>query len=130
MAQPAAFDDSNSLDSFWAELEANDLPQPAPQTHRDADAPQQHTVEEEAEEDECEQGHQSRLLMQQEWDGTAEPPLDTLRYTVEWKAVMNTKRIGIDTDEDVFLAPGAYWNNTLHGKIDQALSSEFTLQYR
>jgi hypothetical protein len=55
--------------------------------------------------------------MQHEWDGTTQPPSDNLRYTVEWKAVMNTKRIGMDTDEDVFLAPEAYWNTTLQGLL-------------
>lgn len=68
--------------------------------------------------------------MQHEWDGTTQPPPDILRYTIEWKAVMNTKRIAMDTDEDVFLTPGAYWNNTLHGKIDGALGREFALQDR
>ena len=65
-------------------------------------------MEERVEEDNHEREHQPRLLMQHEWDVTTQPPLDGLRYTVEWKAVMNTKRIGMDTDEDVFLAPKAY----------------------
>ena len=92
----------------------NDLctvPYSAPHIHQsisDAEAPQQHTAEERAEEDDREREHQPRLLMQREWDGTTQPPSDNLRYTVEWKAVMNTKRIGMDTDEDVFLAPKAY----------------------
>lgn len=113
-----AFDGSDPPDSFWAELEENHVPHSAPQIHQsisDAEDSQQHIAEERAEEDDREREHQPRLLMQQEWDGTTQPPSDILRYTVEWKAVMNTKRIGMDTDEDVFLAPEAYWNTTLQG---------------
>jgi hypothetical protein len=60
--------------------------------------------------------------MLHEWDGTTEPSSDALRYTVEWKAVLNTKRIGMNTEENVFLTPGAFWDAALHGKIDEALS--------
>jgi hypothetical protein len=91
-----AFGGSDPLDSFWAELEANDLPQPSPQHNHGSGSPemlQQHTVEGEEEEDEQGQDHHLRLLIQHEWDGTTEPSPYTLRYTVEWKAVMNTKRI-------------------------------------
>jgi hypothetical protein len=59
-----AFDSSDPLDSFWAGLDANDLPQPAPQDNRASVEPQalqQHTTEEgqgetegEAEEEEAE----------------------------------------------------------------------------
>jgi len=63
--------------------------------------------------------------MLHEWDVTTEPSLNTLRYTVEWKAVLNTKRIGMNTEENVFLTPGAFWDAALHGKIDEALSREF-----
>jgi hypothetical protein len=128
-----AFDGSDLPDSFWAELEENHVPYSAPHIHQsisDAEVPQQHTAEERAEEDDRERENQPRLLMQHEWDGTTQPPSDNLRYTVEWKAVMNTKRIGMDTDEDVFLAPEAYWNTKLQGKIDEALGREFALQDR
>jgi hypothetical protein len=63
--------------------------------------------------------------MLHEWDSTTEPSLDTLRYTVEWKAVLNTKRIGMNTEENVFLTLGAFWDAALHRKIDEALSREF-----
>lgn len=84
--------------------EANDLPQPPHKTTIAADVPQQHTIDGEQDE----QGHnqQPRLLMQHEWDGTTEPSSDTLRYTGELKAVMNTERIGTNTDKGVFLHPG------------------------
>lgn len=128
-----AFDCSEPPDYCWAGLEANELPQLEPQNHHSSSDPEvlrQQAVGEEKEEDEQGPDHQPRLLMQHEWDGTMEPSSDTLRYTVEWKAVMNTKRIGMDTEEEVYLAPGAYWDTTLHGKIDEALGREFVLQER
>jgi hypothetical protein len=104
-----AFDSSDPLDSFWAGLDANDLPQPALQDNRASVEPQvlqQHATEEgeetEGEEEDEEAGRQDsqpRLLMLHEWDGTTEPSSDTLRYTVEWKAVLNTKRIGMEHEE-------------------------------
>lgn len=69
--------------------------QPAPQDHHDISDAQvlQHTAEQEQEEEEEgqdqeehfeeERVNQPRLLTQHEWDGTTEPSLDTLRYTVE-----------------------------------------------
>ena len=88
-------------------LEANDLPQPPHKTTIAVgpDVPQQHTT---IDGEKDEQGHnqQPKLLMQHEWDGTTEPPSDTLRYAGEWKAVMNTEKIVINTDKGVFLHPG------------------------
>lgn len=118
-----AFDGSDPPDSFWAELEENHIPYSTPHIHQsisDAEVLPQDTAEERAEGDDREQEHQPRLLMQHEWDSTTPPLSDSLRYTVERKAVMNTKRIVMDTDKDVFLAPRVYWNTTLQGKIDGA----------
>jgi hypothetical protein len=66
----------------------------------------------------------------QEWDGTAEPPVDTLRYTLEWKAVLKTKRLGMNTEEDVFLSPKAFWDATLQHSLDASLEREFSQQIR
>jgi hypothetical protein len=135
------FDSSDPLDSFWAEVDTNDLHQPTTWDNRASVEPQalqQHTTEEgedetegKAEEEEA-GGHdgQPRLPMLHEWDSTTEPSLDTLRYTVEWKAVLNTKRIGMNTEENIFLTPGAFWDAALHSKIDEALSREFAPQDR
>jgi len=49
-------------------------------------------------------------LILQEWDGTAEPRVNTLGYTVEWKAVLKTKRLGMNAAEDVFLSPKTFWD--------------------
>lgn len=70
-----------------------------------------------------------RLLLQ-EWDGITEPPVDTLRYTVEWKAVLKTKRLGMDTEEDIFLSPKAFWEATLQHSLDASLEREFSQQNR
>jgi hypothetical protein len=43
---------------------------------------------------------------------------------------LNTKRIGMDTKENVFLTLGAFWDAVLRGKIDEALSREFAPQDR
>jgi hypothetical protein len=61
------------------------------------------------------------------WDGTIEPSSDTLRYTVEWKGVLNTERMGINTEENVFLTPGAFWNAALRGKVDVAFEEKVSL---
>jgi hypothetical protein len=68
--------------------------------------------------------------MLHEWDGTTKLSSDMLRYTVEWKAVLNTKRIGMNTEENVFLTPRAFWDAALHGKINEASSREFAPQDR
>jgi len=80
----------------------------------------------EVEEPDC----QDDPLLIQEWDGITVPSMDTLCYTVEWKAVLKTKRISMSTEEDVFLAPGAFWNSTLRRKIDESLNREFSLRDR
>jgi hypothetical protein len=87
------FDSSDPLDSFWAGLDTNDLPQPALQDNRASVEPQtlqQHITEEgedetegEAEDEEA-GGHDGQpcLLMLHQWDGTAEQNLMSL-LTVE-----------------------------------------------
>jgi hypothetical protein len=62
-------------------------------------------AEGEAEEQDC----RNDPLLLQEWDGITKPSEDTLRYTVEWKAVLKTKSISMSTEEVVFLALGAFW---------------------
>lgn len=94
-----------------------------------------HTLQQrEEEEDEVEGGEdqvdRDGPLFLQELDGTAEPPVDTLRYTLEWKAVLKTKRLGMNTEEDVFLSPKAFRDATLHHSLDASLEREFSQQIR
>lgn len=51
---------------------------------------------------------------------------DGIRYSVEWKAVLKTKRIGMDTEQDVSLAPGMFWETTLHKKVEDLLNRKYS----
>lgn len=81
-----AFDEPDAFSSFWDELNAGGQTQPCPQS---TDPPTEvHTPQQqEGEDDEVQHGEeqvdQDGQLFLQEWDGTAEAPADTLRYTVE-----------------------------------------------
>lgn len=122
----STFDKPDAFD-FWPELNGPDLTQSRPQsTGPSAEhqaLQQQEGVENEAQNME-EQGDEGGGLLLQEWDGITEPPVDTLRYTLEWKAVLKTKRLGMDTEEDVFLSPKAFWEATLRHSLDKSLERE------
>ena len=45
-----------------------------------------------------------------------------LRYSIEWKVVVNNKTLSKDTEQDVVLAPSAYWRLYLRAKVDKLLS--------
>jgi hypothetical protein len=45
-----------------------------------------------------------------------------LRYSIEWKVVVNNKTLSKDTEQDVVLAPSAYWRLCLSAKVDKLLS--------
>lgn len=68
------------------------------------------------------------LLQLQDYDSKAGPPSKGIRYTIEWKAVLKTKRIGMDTEQDVFLGPAAFWETTLHKKVEDLLNRKFSSQ--
>jgi hypothetical protein len=129
----STFDEPDALSSFWDELNGANLTQSCPQsTGPPAEPyafPQQEGEENEVQDIEEQVDHDGRLLLQ-EWDGIAEPPVDTLRYTVEWKAVLKTKRLGMNTEEDVFLSPKAFWDATLQHGLDASLEREFSQHNR
>jgi hypothetical protein len=121
------FDEPGALNSFWDELNGANLTQPSPQSTGPSTEPhalQQHEGEESEAQDMEEQGDEGGGLLLQEWDGITEPPVDTLRYTLEWKAVLKTKRLGMNTEEDVFLSPKAFWEATLRHSLDTSLERE------
>jgi hypothetical protein len=107
----SAFDEPDAFRSFRDEPDAGNLAQPCPQSTASPTEPQT-TQQQEEEEDEAQDGEeqvdQDVQLFLQEWDGTTEPPVDTLRYTVEWKAVLKTKRFGMNTEKDVFSSPKGF----------------------
>jgi len=139
------FDNTDLLaDPFWAELDPGSFPEAHSQSGGNSTQLQMlrqrgEEEDEEEEEDRCNEDDEVKmeepdcrddLLLLQEWDGITVPSMDTLHYTVEWKAVLKTKRISISTEEGVFLAPGAFWDSTLRRKIDESLNREFSSQDR
>ena len=101
----STFDEPGALNSFWDELNGANLTQPCPQSTGPSTEPhalQQQEGEENEAQDMEEQGDEGGGLLLQEWDGITEPPVDTLRYTLEWKAVLKTKRLGMDTGKRMF----------------------------
>ncbi|PVH67588.1 hypothetical protein DL98DRAFT_443240, partial [Cadophora sp. DSE1049] len=57
-----------------------------------------------------------------------------MRYTIEWKLTVNNRAIvPKDTEQDIVLAPGAYWQKFLEPKLEdtvrklkRSLESNFT----
>jgi hypothetical protein len=45
-----------------------------------------------------------------------------LRYSIEWKVVVHNKVLAKDTEQDVVLAPAAYWRFCLKAKVEKLLS--------
>lgn len=56
--------------------------------------------------------------------------LKGIRYTIAWRALLKTKRIGIDTEQDIDLAPEAFWETTLHKKVTDSLERGFSPRER
>lgn len=54
--------------------------------------------------------------------------LEGIRYTVEWTALLKTKRIGMDTEQDIDLASEAFWETTLHKKVRDSLERSAHLE--
>jgi hypothetical protein len=129
----STFDEPGALSFFWDELDAGDLTQPCAQSTDPSTEPhtlrQQESEELDGRDREAHVDQDGQLLLQ-EWDGNTEPPVDTLRYTVEWKAVMKTKRLGMNSEEDIFLSPKAFWDATLQHSLDTLLGREFSQQDR
>lgn len=98
------------------ELNVDNLAQPCSQSTvppTESHTFQQQKYEEDEVQDGEEQVDEDAQLFLKEWDSTTEPPVDTLRYTVKLKAVLKTKRIDMNTEEDVFLSPRAFWDVSL-----------------
>ncbi|EMD96376.1 hypothetical protein COCC4DRAFT_155192 [Bipolaris maydis ATCC 48331] len=66
-----------------------------------------------------------RFLPLAEWDEHNSYDEDIpswLRYSIEWKVVVNNKTLSKDTEQDVVLAPSVYWRFCLRAKVDKLLS--------
>lgn len=74
-----------------------------------------------------------RLLQLAEWENDRqydEDPPSSIHYTIEWKVThseknkKNRKLLFRDTEQDVVLAPAAYWTQVLQPKLRQSLKKK------
>jgi hypothetical protein len=62
-----------------------------------------------------------------EWDeyNSYEEDVPTrLHYSIEWKVVVNNRMLSKDTEQDVVLAPAAYWRFCLKAKVEKLLGKK------
>ncbi|KAM0703903.1 hypothetical protein Q7P35_008909 [Cladosporium inversicolor] len=68
-----------------------------------------------------------RLLQPNDWDKEkdygADPPV-CIRYTIIWKVKLNSRMIARDTEQDIVLAPAAYWSRFLQAKLNALLGKK------
>ncbi|KXG45121.1 uncharacterized protein PGRI_095980 [Penicillium griseofulvum] len=68
--------------------------------------------------------HPLRFLPLCEWqDGKSydEEAPSCIHYRIEWRVTVNNREVSADTEEDVFLAPSAFWQLLLEKKLEKAL---------
>ena len=68
-----------------------------------------------------------RFLTLDEWDphNTYDEDVPTcLHYSIKWKVSVNKKVISRDTDQDLVLAPTAYWHESLKPSLEELLRSK------
>jgi hypothetical protein len=56
-----------------------------------------------------------------------ESPPTCIHYSIEWKLLLNKGRLAkltTDTEQDLVLAPGAFWDRTLMSKLQQLLEKK------
>lgn len=127
---PAAsnIDYLDAFDSFWQSEEPVLSRGPSPSGHYLYDEEQQRQSVERHGGDNTLQPVDS--LQTQHDDHEETESLAGILYTVEWKAVLKTKRIGMDTEQDVDLAPEVLWETILRKKVGDLLDREFPPQER
>ena len=65
-----------------------------------------------------------RFLQLDKWDehNSYEEEVPTcIHYSIEWKVVVNNKAVAKDTEQDVVVAPIAYWHMVLKPKLERLL---------
>ncbi|KAK0248730.1 hypothetical protein LTS09_016108 [Friedmanniomyces endolithicus] len=120
---PSGPDNLDVFDDFWDKYWAEDPAGSTPVTaggHYQPDAGQSAG-------DRCGSTEPQPSLLG-ESDGVL--PATGIRYSIAWKAVLKTTRIGMNTEEDVSIAPGTYWDTTLRQKVENLLAEKYPLQDR
>ena len=72
------------------------------------------------------------LLERHEWDQDNtydEDPPTCLHYSIEWKVVVNKKLTSKDTEPDVVVTPGAYWEDCLRFRMERLLEPKVGWNY-
>ncbi|KAJ5899178.1 hypothetical protein N7495_003922 [Penicillium taxi] len=52
------------------------------------------------------------------------PPI-CIHYSIEWKVALNKRVVSEDTEQNLVLAPGAYWEKFLKGKLARVVAQKF-----
>jgi len=67
------------------------------------------------------------LVQIDEWDqykAYNDDPPNCIHYTIEWKVTVNNRMISKDTEQDLVLAPGSYWQVVLEPKLQRLLNKK------